>query len=54
MKTFRAGTYKKQYQYKSSLPSVLAPFEWQSELVVKLLNEATKELSALKFQIVPN
>ncbi|MFA5752885.1 MAG: Fic family protein [Bacteroidales bacterium] len=46
--TFKAGTYKQQYQYKSYLPSLLAnPFEWQSDTVLELLSEASRFIGEL-------
>jgi Fic family protein len=46
--TFKAGTYKQQYLYKSYLPSLLAnPFEWQSDTVLELLSEASRFIGEL-------
>lgn len=45
---FKAGTYKKQYQYKSFLPSLLANhFEWQSDAVLELLSDASRFIGEL-------
>lgn len=46
--TFKAGTYKQQYQYKSFLPTPLEkPFEWQSDTVLELLSEASRYIGEL-------
>ena len=46
--TFKAGTYKQQYQYRSFLPSLLAhPFEWQSDAVLELLSDANRFIGEL-------
>ena len=46
--TYKAGTYKQQYQYRSFLPSLLAnPFEWQSDVVLELLSDASRFIGEL-------
>lgn len=47
MTKFVAGTYKQHYKYKSFLPSLLSPFDWQTQTVIKLLTEASRELGEL-------
>lgn len=55
--TFKAGTYKQQYQYKSFLPSLLADsFDCQSDTVLELLSEASRFIGELNTyaELVPD
>lgn len=47
-KTFSAGTYKQQYQYKSFSPSIInKSFKWQDAKITLLLEEAGRLLGEL-------
>lgn len=55
--TFKAGTYKQLYQYKSFLPSLLAnPFEWRSDAVLEILSDASRVIGELNAfaELVPD
>ena len=46
--SFKAGTYKQQYQYRSFTPSLInAPFEWSDPTINVLLEDATRLLGEL-------
>lgn len=46
--TFKAGTYKQQYNYKSFSPSIIdRPFKWSDPKINVLLEEATRFLGEL-------
>jgi Fic family protein len=46
--SFKAGTYKQQYQYRSFTPSLInAPFEWSDPAINVLLEDATRLLGEL-------
>lgn len=48
LQTFKAGTYKQQYQYKSFTPTPInAPFGWSDPTIDVLLEDATRLLGEL-------
>lgn len=57
MKKFKAGIFTKQYGYKGFKPSLLEfPFEWENDVVIKLLSEANTMLGELNVysELVPD
>lgn len=48
MEAFRSGHYKRQYQCKSFMPTLLKePFEWRSDAVLTLMEKASAKLGEL-------
>jgi Fic family protein len=57
MGKFKAGVFTKQYGYKGFKPNPIRyPFEWESEVVIKLLSQANKLLGELNVysELVPD
>ncbi|MBU1011698.1 MAG: Fic family protein [Bacteroidetes bacterium] len=57
MKKFKAGIFTKRYGYKGFKPSLLEfPFEWENDVVIKLLSEANTMLGELNVysELVPD
>ena len=57
MKKFKAGIFTKQYGYKGFKPSLLEfPFEWENDVIIKLLSEANTMLGELNVysELVPD
>ena len=57
MKKFKAGIFTKQHGYKGFKPyPIQYPFEWESDVVIKLLSEANLMLGELNVysELVPD
>ncbi|MCP4550441.1 MAG: Fic family protein [Bacteroidetes bacterium] len=57
MKNFKAGIFTKQHGYKGFKPnSIQYPFEWESDIIIKLLSEANLMLGELNVysELVPD
>ncbi len=57
MKKFKAGVFTKQHGYKGFKPNPIQyPFEWETDVVIKLLSQANKVLGELNVysELVPD